>query len=288
MSGTDDTPKERNGLHGDMRSNTKALQSGNGIGNTCDESGIKGSYENKENICNGKESFVLNNNEIDCDLGRSKSGRRNNTMSALADDSSEGEYQSKLKSVHSSKGDSKSTVVLYDSDAPKYDDNLNSIPRRPNFDANTPVDTCILSDQDPENPCDDEESRLLEKLDPRIIGLFVPEDDDLTRQDIEELTLKIEDVCMDDVDSGILVETEMMGPDTTYTKKMHSLEMERSSHFNRFNSQQEQMLVLDSLQGQEMLIRKRFENCTESGRKKTYRRLLEVCFVISSVIGICV
>ena len=179
--------------------------------------------------------------------------------------------------VDRSKGNSNGTVILHDPNTSEYDRNVAIIQEYGGVD--TQADTCPVIEQDAGGLSDGADNGLLEKIHPRIIGLFVPEDDDLTREDVEELTLKIEDVSLCDDDTvGNVSQHEMICHDTKHVIEKKSRE-KRSCHLHRFSSQQEQILVLDFLQGQEMWIRKRFENCLDTARKRRYRRLLEVLSV---------
>ena len=183
--------------------------------------------------------------------------------------------RSSKSSVDILNGSKHGNMVFCDSVEEKhdYDGSLNI--EESNSDADIQANVEIFFDDENEHTSDDKDNKFLEKMHPRIISLFVPEDDDLTRQDIEELTLKIEDVCIDNQsDNFVQIETV----DCKRNDNVHEKRSQRKKRHNlpKFDSQQEQILVLDLLQEKEIWIRKRFENCAENGRRRIYRRLLEV------------
>ena len=130
-----------------------------------------------------------------------------------------------------------------------------------------------------------EENNFLEKMNPRFLSFFVPEDDDLTREDIEELTFKIENVNLadnqpsfeDDFDEKKSYKVPLANPASKRKKRK----------LDTFQSQQEQILILDFLQEKYLKIKRKFESCLVCDRKRIYRRLLEVkCLFIFAVICI--
>ena len=131
----------------------------------------------------------------------------------------------------------------------------------------------------------EKENKLLETMDPRILSIFSPEDDDLSRQDIEDLTFKIEDIYLEDCPPEP-AEIDNHKPDNHETKSKtmntdykpyKTLSIKKKAKYRRFGSQQEQMLILDILQEKELVIRRKFEQCCDYERKRVYKRLLEVC-----------
>eukprot|EP00795_Rhopilema_esculentum_P005330 gene5330-500_t len=152
-----------------------------------------------------------------------------------------------------------------------------------NFQTNIPGDELNNSKQiliktinDSENQLAEslgEENNFLENMNPRILSFFVPEDDDLTREDIEELTFKIENVNLgdhqpsfeDDFDEEKSYKVPLANPASKRKKR----------NLDTFQSQQEQILILDFLQEKYLKIKRKFESCLVCDRKRIYRRLLE-------------
>ena len=120
-----------------------------------------------------------------------------------------------------------------------------------------------------------------ENIDPRILSVFVPEDEDLSKHDIDELTLRIEDVLSKDVLQSTDAE---QSNSSNYVQKgkaeKRQKRIRRKGHFTKFMSPQEQMQILNGLQDLQVKLRAKFEKCTNMGRKKIYRRLLEVYIIV--------
>ena len=119
-------------------------------------------------------------------------------------------------------------------------------------------------------------NKFMETINPRILSIFVTEDDDLSQQDIEELTFRIEDVFLEEVKtlSTEEPEHEIIRHEI---KKGRVLRQRKSEPIlEKFLSTQEQMHFLSQLQEKEVKLRLKFQKCCDCERKKTYRRLLEV------------
>ena len=141
----------------------------------------------------------------------------------------------------------------------------------------------------------EKESKLLETMDPRILSIFSPEDDDLSRKDIEDLTFKVADIYLEDCPPEP-TEIDNHKPDSheTNSKTMNTgykpcktLSIKMKAKCVRFGSQQEQMLVLDILQEKELVIRRKFEQCCDYERKRVYKRLLEVHQIFLCLLPSC-
>eukprot|EP00794_Sanderia_malayensis_P012829 gene12829-14145_t len=138
-------------------------------------------------------------------------------------------------------------------------------------------------DDDDKN--EENRTRLIESMSPRILSFLVPEDDDLSRKDVEELTLKIEDVFATEAktEHRMLVtnalyqseeerDEEYKASNDSSTRKRKPKQQTSSE---QFSSSQEQMHYLDTLQENEMKIKQKFQSCCNLERKKVYRRILE-------------
>lgn len=200
----------------------------------------------------------------------------------LKDTSQELEMNESASYQDESMGDRKcqgDDVTIYDDDLSDVENNARELAT--NFVENESISN-VFNENVTEQLNDDKENRLLEKMHPRIISLFVPEDDDLTRQDIEDLTFKVEDIplCHHPLESeqGV-VTNENAFEDPVETFHQNLPRRRKNLKTENFGSQQEQISVLDSLQEKEMWFRRKFEKCTENSRKRIYRRLLEVFYL---------
>ena len=265
-------PNKENFIKGDLEENVRTLTSQHAFEDTCDGHTEKENHKGTKHMESDGVTFASKGNESYNFPHIHDDGLQNGNKSTPFVDSTQVDDGNNFRSVSSRKRKSINTVFL-GAVTDTSDSDLNASRK----DHEYPVEKNILVQQYSNGSSSDStENELLEKLHPRIIGLFVPEDDDLTRADIEELTFKVEDVFLDDINYSIVLGSEKTKCHENCISSKDSFEMKA---YHRFNSQQEQILVLDFLQGQEIWIRKKFENCSEKGRKRIYRRLLEVfCF----------
>ncbi len=134
--------------------------------------------------------------------------------------------------------------------------------------------------EDLEEGEDANKTKLMESMSPRILSFFVPEDDDLTRKDVEELTFKIENVYAEEAKT-ISEEKALNNVNGHHEGYRRGIAKKSSFGNERFSLAQEQMRYLDYLQEMEVWIKMKFEKCHDCSRKRIYRRLLEVnlCFL---------
>jgi len=267
--GITDVPNKRRSINGDLQENVRTLAIQYAFEDICNGHVKKENHKDKKHFENDGVTFTLKENVSDNIPDIYDDGLQNGKKSTPFVDSTQLDVVNNLRSVGCRK-----SINAVDVDAvtsAKSHSDLNAT--RMDHDKESSVEKNILVQQYSNGSSSDgAENELLEKIHPRIIGLFVPEDDDLTREDIEELTFKVEDVFLDDINASIALESKKTNHHENCISSKDSFEM---NTYHRFNSQQEQILVLDFLQGQEIWIREKFENCSEKGRKRIYRRLLE-------------
>lgn len=95
---------------------------------------------------------------------------------------------------------------------------------------------------------------------------FTAEDEDLTKSDIENLTMRVEDI-----------ETLLAIPLSRATTTTSSPKKCKPSKYHTFSSQHEQMELLDILQTIHDKFITKIEQCRDVMKKKSYRRLLKRC-----------
>ena len=95
---------------------------------------------------------------------------------------------------------------------------------------------------------------------------FTAEDEDLTKEEVENLTLK-----MEDIETIMALNVHSNERDNSPLKKINCNE-----NISNFTSQYEQMQLLDILQNIHDRIRRKIELCSNSTKKRHYQRLIKL------------